>query len=303
MSTVKGSRARRTNRRPLLARWIAFAILCGCAGATQAPEAGSAAVSSAGSTELKPEAALLPFSSGAKKLAEIAAVTERIGAPLIEKCMVSSGFDYASPPDLPEPDYLNVNRRYGISDLEQVSKYGYDLPPRSDAVEALDLSDEEGKALYGDPATASEVPVTDPEGNLVGGFVLADGCLDEGLTTAFGGVELRKRYLVATKLFEASAATSFSTLLTSPEWLTLTASWAACMAQSGYAGLTTPLDVPGEISEGVPDTAKAVTDVGCKQDLGFLDKAIRIEAVIQVAMIEGAAAPVFEAIENLPVPG
>jgi hypothetical protein len=74
------------------------------------------------------------------------------------------------------------------------------------------------------------------------------------------------------------------------------------MDETGYAGLANPLDVPAELSEGVPDVRKAVADVTCKQNLDFIDRAIRIEDSIQTGLIDGDGGSVFELIDSLQTP-
>lgn len=278
------------------------AIFSACSGSDSTPADGGAIIAGNGTPQPTEVGPSLPFAAAAAKLAEVTTATDQKAAPLIEACMNAAGFAYSSPPQAPQPDYLNLSRRYGISNLEEASVYGYGLSSATSMPAPAQLSEAEAKALYGDPATAQETPVTDPDGEVIGGFVITDGCFDAGLTASFGGLIPRQQYLEATKLFEAYAGASFARLTTSREWLNLTKDWSRCMDETGYAGLANPLDVPAELSEGVPDVRKAVADVTCKQNLDFIDRAIRIEDSIQTGLIDGDGGSVFELIDSLQTP-
>ncbi|MDT0344555.1 hypothetical protein RM590_18335 [Streptomyces sp. DSM 44938] len=191
-----------------------------------------------------------------------------------QECVTERGLRWFAPVTYVDPSIpyntMNTPRRYGITVLADAEQYGYELPPLDTAAatsRSAEATDTEIAVLTGRTDDGQEVAEVDgievPEGGCYGESARTVGELDEELANELAG-----------QAMEASE--------THPDVVAAIADWSACMAGHGFT-----VAHPYEASEitTAPATEVAVTDIGCKEEVGLVDTWFAVESAIQEDLI------------------
>ncbi|MFC4470408.1 hypothetical protein ACFPH6_38960 [Streptomyces xiangluensis] len=198
------------------------------------------------------------------------------------ECMARFGFDFDPPtPGLNAPasyNGANMERRYGVTNLETAKEYGYGLPdtkggeivpyePDSEAANLVfDLTVPQGKTP---PKTYEGREI--PKGGCRGESDRAIGSFDEGLPSKLN-----------TQSWEKAKQ--------DPQVLAVDQQWSSCMKAKGYDAAT-PLEAIEQSYAPNGDSSSqsnsmAVADVECKKSTDLVKVYFSVESRIQKASME-----------------
>jgi hypothetical protein len=190
-----------------------------------------------------------------------------------QQCISERGLRWFAPVLYADPAFsnntMNMPRRYGITVPEQAERYGYDLPvPEEPATtRAAEATDAEAAVLTGRTEKGEPVSAIDgidvPEGGCYGQSARTVGELDEFLANDLAG-----QSMVASEAH--------------PDVVAAIGAWSACMARHGFE-VDQPYDAAGITTE--PATEVAVTDIGCKKEVGLVRTWFAVESRIQQELI------------------
>ncbi|MDT0344546.1 hypothetical protein [Streptomyces litchfieldiae] len=189
-----------------------------------------------------------------------------------QECVTERGLRWFAPVLYADPSFsyntMNTPRRYGITVLEDAQRYGYELPePAEVATASAEATDAEIAVLTGRTEageTVSEIDGIDvPEGGCVGVSAETVGMLDETLANELAGQSM-----------EASRS--------HPDVVAAIGTWSACMAEAGYE-VAHPYDA-GTLTT-APAQEIAVTDIGCKEQVGLVETWFAVESAVQEDLI------------------
>lgn len=171
------------------------------------------------------------------------------------------------------------NRRYGITDPAEASKFGYHLDPSvasgdggTPLIEQLD--DSQKTVLYNNAGVAS----------FQGKPLAPGGCLGQATRSIAGNGEYAHSELGAT-----IAHDSFQQSMKDPRVTVAFAAWSQCMAGHGYhypdpitAG-SDPRWTGPHVADG--EVTTALTDIGCKTSTNLVSIWSQVETELQTTMI------------------
>ncbi|MER5775435.1 hypothetical protein ABT144_14275 [Streptomyces sp. NPDC002039] len=181
-------------------------------------------------------------------------------------CMARYGFEDFGPPAASELSVANeintsMGRRYGVSDLDAVKKYGYHLP--ADVPEPP----------HWEPAAGAESAVftgvgAEVEGGIYRGTKIPDGGCRGETKRMFPVPQTPEADGLSARIYNESRADAKVT--------TTVSKWVACMKVKGF-DRKNPLDDLGDLgiqlsspAVGEAEIAQAVADVECKQQTGLV---------------------------------
>jgi hypothetical protein len=225
----------------------------------------------------------LPLEAYMESYPEQSAIV-RAQLKLVKGCMAKFGFDYAPPaPTTPlSNDDANMNRRYGLSDLDEAAQYGYHLPnyaepqaipPQPSSAEELVLIGHSVTDRSATPAPASYHGIPVP----------ANGCI--GSSSARLGAPLN------TALPDQLDSESLSKSQAEPVVQTALHAWSGCMKSKGYT-VDTPFNAASlaPSSNGSSPTSQEIqvaeADVACKQQTGLIRTWFTAETAVQDHQVE-----------------
>ncbi|GII33824.1 hypothetical protein [Planotetraspora mira] len=212
------------------------------------------------------------------------------------RCMRDKGLKYVKQPPLKKDVNPTMgDPGYGLSVAEARSN-GYGTQTNLNEVAGgedpyRDQSDAErqrwGDAYFG-PSSAAKVQVTLPNGAVV--ETSSEGCLAEAQKQVFGSLEqmLKSENFAGNLPIEVRKRANAD-----PAMRSLNASWSACMAKQGYAGLAEPIAARAKAGEfyknadgGFAAEAKlAVADSSCERSIGYGPARKRLEDLYYTAAL------------------
>ncbi|MBD0670223.1 hypothetical protein [Streptomyces sp. CBMA156] len=186
---------------------------------------------------------------------------------LVERCMRDRGAPIQPLTHVRPPLKDFLERRYGLTDLEQAERYGYGLPPTRDAAAAPappELTEAQRLVYDGGPGEG-------PSQGCVGWAVQQIGDTARVRETPVA-MELQR------KSWDASAK--------DPRVVAATARWSACMSALGYH-VSSPVDTAATpTSDQAAERALAASEVRCSRSSGVVREWFAVEAAYQDEMIE-----------------
>lgn len=286
----------------------ALAMLAACTGSEPAgglPQDGSAdpatkpptATVSPPPEPVGDELTSLVESAAPSLLASVADPTtrrtvERATQELIADCMADQGFDYVvrQPEQVTEPPDSILLGAFGLTDIEQARANGYYNPELAADVDLEPRSGEEAftEALFGDPRAERILEeIVDPmTGTPIGMVEQRQGCVGQAEAAAYGGADVRLRYLALDAAMQEAALDTIAAAQASELFQMAEEAWSRCMTARGYA-FDRLVDVAAtEWAEPRPSDEEvntAVTDVECKADSD-------LPAACENALVEAASA-------------
>ncbi|MFC9248371.1 hypothetical protein ACFT7S_31410 [Streptomyces sp. NPDC057136] len=267
-------------RRPFAAAALvaSLGLLAGCAGSQSESSADGAEPRGPADSSASPSSPVtgdftfrLPIAKYSYTAAEDAVIR---GAEdvLTEQCMRKLGMSYRA---VAAPEAVRASdRRYGLSSVEDASRYGYHLPPEPlfDQHEGLDA--ETLSALYGNSAGATGSPA--PKGKIP-----PRGCRGEAVVT----LASKHRYTAGAEIASGIANGSYEESRQDPRVRAAVGRWSSCMAERGYsyadpmASLGDKQFLDKKVGEQEIETAQA--DLNCKARTRLLQIWFAAETHIQ----------------------
>jgi hypothetical protein len=203
--------------------------------------------------------------------------------------MARFGFTYAIPSTTSamqyDSDATNMSRRYGISDEQIASRWGYEVPGANAVLnqtnDAQSLSDAEYEVLYGHAKTSNTAAVPSlPNGEAIP----TGGCKGEA-----NALFLQHTPAAAADIAGQLDTQSFYESQSSGQVVAAVAAWSMCMAADGYH-FKTPFDATtayaGSTSPSPQEIKTALTDIGCKNKTHLVNTWDSVESAIQNQLIE-----------------
>ncbi|MFC1416623.1 hypothetical protein [Streptacidiphilus cavernicola] len=206
------------------------------------------------------------------------------------KCLARYGFSISTrvtnPGNLaPGFDEANMERRYGVSDLDEAMTYGYHLaytPTPVDSASNTPDSPSRHALVFG--ATVDAAGVTTPLTTYDGKPVPQGGCLGEA-TRQIGDGPLQADLPHQLDLQSMNLSTA------EPQVQAVIARWSRCMRSAGYRAVSP--EQTGSLypvsKDGLTSTAEikaAVADVRCKQSTGLVATWFAAETAVQRQLID-----------------
>ncbi len=209
---------------------------------------------------------------------------------LIQRCMADKGFDVPAIERVPLVESGN-ERRYGLTDLDSASRYGYQPPTLTDAERRAEVS-----------LRRAEASVTSPEAAVAmdgGTFTNVDGPERVGGCLGWAQAQLdATEWAIEDRFVENIAGDAFAKAEADERVRAAFEAWSDCMAAKGYdypdpwvanddqrwappEGLES-----GPLTDGDPQLATAVADVTCKQEVNLVGISLAVESAYQLEMIE-----------------
>lgn len=182
-------------------------------------------------------------------------------------CMEAQGFDYTMTPYVRE-EPTNLDRRYGIVDLETAQTYGYAFPLSEPTGEQeggenpglQGLTEAERRAWGGAFFGTSFADVDSAPGGGAESRLMVGGCLDKAESPIYGD---RVHRLVLFSQLEAIANKSYVRSRRSPKVVSTAKAWSRCMQEKGYQ-YPTPEDLrQASFEDKAQETAVAVAEATC----------------------------------------
>jgi hypothetical protein len=203
-------------------------------------------------------------------------------AKVITRCLGRFGFDFI--PSAPESTSVSeVDRRYGIADLNQAKKYGYHLPPRSPSPPPSPPSKEVAEILVG-----SQMPY--PTGKKITTYrgikVPEGGCRGEASREIRGAFHDASGASVAHDI----SVRGFKESMRTPAAIKAFHAWSSCMHEKGYRykDPLAPLDNQRFFQDATASSIEigtASADVQCKMSTRLLETWFTAESHIQNELI------------------
>ncbi|WP_408649622.1 hypothetical protein [Kitasatospora sp. CMC57] len=206
----------------------------------------------------------------------------RAGAVLRRKCLQRFGLDQATPPAGQSTGPRTfMERRYGVTDLAEVTANGYhlgDRDPRTHPVVKPTFSAEQQKALTGQTGPG------DTELRVNGVPVPPGGCYDEAKKELAGTEKLGSSEVAQQADFQ-----TFKASLSAPQVKRAFDAWSSCMKGKGYS-YPNPLDAISDRrfqgdSPTQPERDVATADVVCKQQVNLVHTWFAAETTLQNELI------------------
>lgn len=185
---------------------------------------------------------------------------------LVERCMRERGAPVKALTHVRPPLKDFLERRYGLTDLEQAEQYGYGLPPSRDAAPPTAPKLTTAQRRVYDGASGGGQPR-----GCVGWAVRQLGDTSRARDTPFA-MDLQR------KTWDASAK--------DPRVVAAVARWSSCMSARGYH-LSSPVDTTGKAAVGkAAERAQATAEVRCNRSSGVVRDWFAVEAAYQEESIE-----------------
>ncbi|MFD4660742.1 hypothetical protein ACFWP2_34595 [Kitasatospora sp. NPDC058444] len=186
---------------------------------------------------------------------------------LVERCMRERGAPIQPLVHVRPPLKDFLERRYGLTDLEQAERYGYGLPPSREAAPAPappELTDAQRLVYEGTPG--GEQP---------------QGCVGRAVEQLGDAARVRETPVameLQRKSWDASAK--------DPRVVAATARWSSCMNALGYHA-SSPVDTSDrKAADLAAERAQAASEVRCNRSSGVVREWFAVEAAYQDEMIE-----------------
>lgn len=194
----------------------------------------------------------------------------------IQQCMESRGFEYDLVPYF-AVNFTDTDRRYGITDEQAASVYGYQRPPKPGDEQRNKLEEELTvnapnragiweTAFFGEDTVRIDLPD--------GGWIeyTAGGCLDVGRQAAVGDVAA---WMELTERIQGLIGESYGGAENDPRVQEALTRWVSCMESAGYV-VTSLEDAPyGQGEEA------AVADARCNNASGLATTWMEVESEFQ----------------------
>lgn len=197
------------------------------------------------------------------------------------ECMARFGFDFdpPAPGQYPPASYnaANMERRYGVTNLETAKKYGYRLPENSGQVVPYEPQSAAANLVFDLTVPRGQKPPATYQGHK-----LPDGGCRGESDRAIGSFDENLPSKVNTQSWEKAKQ--------EPEVLAVDKKWSSCMKAEGYAAAT-PLEALEQAFAPNADassrsTSMAVADVECKQSTDLVKVYFSVESRLQKAAME-----------------
>jgi len=211
----------------------------------------------------------------------------------IISCMAAVGFQMdaaMAPAGFVAPNAAST--RYGLTDLDRANARGYHSGEGggSQVQTASPDSDQPGylAALLGDGPIASRgiSDLNDVE-ELVA--TVGGGCTGEATVTVFGNADSYFAFREIFNVMEDVANRSWEQVQDSPEFRTLDADWAECMATVGVTDYSNPVEPLQQVWDDTNVTTREVTiaraDVTCKNEVDYVQRASALEGAVQERLL------------------
>lgn len=185
---------------------------------------------------------------------------------LVERCMRERGAPIQALTHVRPPLKDLLERRYGLTDLEQAEQYGYGLPPSRDAAppSAPKLTTAQRRVYDG-----------------VSGGGQPRGCVDWAVRQ-IGDTSRARDTPFAMKLQRSTWDASAK----DPRVVAAVARWSSCMSARGYH-LSSPVDSPVKAAtDKAAERAQATAEVRCNRSSGVVREWFAVEAAYQEEAIE-----------------
>ncbi|MEV4613531.1 hypothetical protein AB0K43_13155 [Kitasatospora sp. NPDC049258] len=205
---------------------------------------------------------------------------------LRKACMQRFGLDYAiGPADPSTGPRPFMDRRYGVTDQDEVAANGYhlgDRDPRTHPVSPPQFSAEQQQVLTGHLPGKTGADETNLQVN--GVPVPPGGCYDEAKRGLAGSGDLGPSSLAQQTNFQTFKASMSMTQVTQAF-----EAWSGCMKNRGYS-YPNPMDAIGDRrflgdSPTPLELQVATADVTCKQQVNLVDTWFEVEASLQKELI------------------
>ncbi|GAB2995217.1 hypothetical protein GCM10023080_071980 [Streptomyces pseudoechinosporeus] len=197
------------------------------------------------------------------------------------ECMARFGFDFNPPaPGLHAPasyNGANMERRYGVTDLEAAKEYGYGMPDKNGEVVPHEPDSEAANLVFDLTVPQGKTPPKTYEGRKIP----KGGCRGES-DRAIGSFNEELPSKLNTQSWEKAKQ--------DPQVLAVNQQWSSCMKAKGYDAAT-PLEslekayAPNGDSSSQSESM-AVADVECKKSTDLVKVYFSMESRIQKASTE-----------------
>jgi hypothetical protein len=193
--------------------------------------------------------------------------------------MASFGFQWSQPPPAPTAVDTEIlgSRRYGVTDLADAQRYGYQVPFNQSEQPGPIPTAEESTALIG-PRTKDKTAAGPAVIN--GKTVPADGCQGEA-SRAIGAD-------ISTSAVQSIAAESWTDAQHDSRVGKAFETWSACMSAQGYH-YASPINAMNALTWSTPpsdlERRTAVADVTCATSTGLDHTWSQVEAALERPMI------------------
>jgi hypothetical protein len=208
---------------------------------------------------------------------------------LVSRCMQREGFDH---PYVKFAPFL-LNRRYGLTDADAASRWGYGLPP------GLGRNDSAGEAYFDSLSPAKQrayeiAIVGQPDGQVpIGsdGDTMAAGCIGEARDTIYGSTARAIRTEELRKMFGELQAEAYAASEDDQRVQLVKDQWMDCMDRHGFdvSGLDDPLEASILVTApvgGPADIDLAMTVVRCNDATDLVEIWSGADAENQEALLE-----------------
>ncbi|MER7559981.1 hypothetical protein ABTZ46_23770 [Nocardioides sp. NPDC126508] len=183
---------------------------------------------------------------------------------------------------------MMTQRRYGTINIDEVARYGYELPPdpyveagddktgpnawnpSSREIEVLNASDSDGESIGVDPVTNRDLP--------------KGGCAAEGYRAIDGRDGSLARNEVATKYLNDA----WSYVTADSRFRSAESKWSSCMKKRGYLDLKHRWDAARNDGSKSSSAMReiATNDLECALETGILDVAYAVDSAYQRVLID-----------------
>jgi hypothetical protein len=207
-------------------------------------------------------------------------------ALLTQKCMTARGFVYTSQatPSQEQAALQTIEYGFGVSSLTDANTYGYRLPASASGPPPAGLflgGFSSFNALKQQPPAWTVALLGFAPGARIGP-VHQESCTNLALSEVYRPGSMQIGDPVPAIAQEASQWTQ-----TDPRVLAVNSAWSRCMARRGfhYANPQQPADHNWPTQPTAAETATAVADVTCKQQVNLINTWLTVEVAYQTALI------------------
>lgn len=245
-------------RRTVVTAWAVAGCVAVGGAVGYATTAGGTEGTGTGRAELPVQAYLLSY----QQRDDLNRAYER----LVERCMRERGAPVKTLTHVRPPLKDFLERRYGLTDLEQAEQYGYGLPPSRNAAPPTAPKLTAAQRRIYDGASGGRQPR-----GCVGWAVRRLGDSSRTRDTPFAMKLQRKTWDVSAK---------------DPRVVAAVTKWSSCMSARGYH-FSSPMDTPGKTAVGkAAERVQATTEVRCNRSSGVVREWFAVEAAYQEEAIE-----------------
>ena len=188
---------------------------------------------------------------------------------------------------------MNIARRYGLIDKDEVAIHGYGFPPsaQGDQMRAAATPEQSriDEVISGQDSSGKPSSMKDDKGE----GIPEGGCGAEGFRLVRGDVDHDYDSLPKQLLEQARQL-----MLADADYVEVEKDWAACMERSGY-DFEHPYEAGNSVGDADNETQRrmAMRDVDCALEVNLPGRAMAIDAGYQLSLIQENEAQLRSALE------